>query len=63
MTQARKDLRYLSFTHTQLFGIPGVDLEEVLLAPVYEVLKKFSVGSVVIVPDKADDSRVIREIL
>ena len=38
--------------------LPGVELEVVLLVPVHKVLSKFSVGSVV--PDEADDGRVIR---
>ena len=49
--------------HHQLFGLPGVKLEVVPLAPVHKVVNKFSVGSVVPVPDEADDSRVIRELL
>ena len=48
--------------HHQLFGLPGVELEVVPLAPVYKVLNKFSVGSVVLVPDEADNSRVVREL-
>ena len=47
----------------QLFGLPGVELEVVLLAPVYKVLNKFSVGSVVPVLDEADNHRVVREVL
>ena len=47
--------------HHQLFGGPAIELEVVLLAPVHKVLNKFSVGSIVPVPDEADDSRVIRE--
>ena len=49
--------------HHQLFGLPGVELEVVPPAPVHKVLNKFSVGSVVLVPDEADDSRVVRELL
>ena len=47
-------------------GLTGVALEVVPLAPVYEVLDKFSVGSVgsvVPVPDEAGDSRVVRQLL
>ena len=47
--------------HHQLLGLPGIEPEMVLLAPVHKVLNKFSVGSVI--PDEADDSRVIREVL
>ena len=47
----------------QLFGLPGIELEVVPLAPVHRVLNKFSVGSFIPVPDEADDSRVVRELL
>ena len=47
--------------HHQLFGLPGIQLEMVTLAPVHKVLNKFSVGSVVPVPDEADDSTVVSE--
>ena len=49
--------------HHQLFGLSGVELEVILMAPVHKVLNKFSEGSVVPVPDEAEDSRVIRELL
>ena len=49
--------------HHQLFGLPGVELEVVPLAPVHKVLDEFSVGSVVPISDEADDSRVVREFL
>ena len=45
--------------HHQLFGLLGVELEVVPLAPVYKVLNKFSVASVVLIPD--EDSRNVRE--
>ena len=41
----------------------SVELEVVPLAPVHKVLDEFSKGSVVPVPDEADDSRVVRELL
>ena len=41
--------------HQQVFGLPCVEV--VLLAPVHKVLNKFPV-----VPDEADDSRVVREL-
>ena len=41
----------------------GADLEVVPLAPVYKLLNKFYVGSVIPVPDEANDSRVVRELL
>ena len=49
--------------HHQLFGLPGIELEMVLLAPVHKILNEFSVGSVVPVPDETNDSRVVREFL
>ena len=49
--------------HQQLFGLPSVELEVVPLVPVYKVLNKLSVGSVVLILDEADDSRDIRELL
>ena len=49
--------------HRQLFGLPSVELEVVPLATVHKVLNKFSVGSVIPVPDEASDSRVVRELL
>ena len=39
--------------HHQFFGLPGIELEVVLLAPVHKV------HSVIPTPDEADDSRVI----
>ena len=47
--------------HHQLFGLLGIELKVVPLAPVHKVLSKLSVGSVVPVPDEADDNKVVRE--
>ena len=35
----------------------------VLLAPVHKVLDEFSVGSIIPIPEEANDSRVIRELV
>ena len=48
--------------HHQLFGLPGVELEVILLVAVHKALNKYFVGSVVPVPDEADDSRVIKNV-
>ena len=48
---------------TSSLCLPCIKLEMVWLAPVFEVLNKFYVGSVVPIPDEADDSRVVRELL
>ena len=47
----------------RLFGLLGVELEVVLLAPVCKVLNKFSVGFVAPIPDEVNNDRVIRELL
>ena len=49
--------------HQQLFGLAAIELEVVLLAPVYKVLNKFSVSSFIPVPDEANSGSVIRELL
>ena len=41
--------------HHQLFGLPGIELEVIPMAPVHKVLNKFFIGAVVPVPDEADE--------
>ena len=52
-----------AMTASSCFLLPCVELEVVLLVPVHKVLNRFSVGSVTPVPDEANDSRVISELL